>query len=71
MSSKHLQTRRLLSTLQSYLLEVRAMLISQWKEANEKAQDWVDHSGVLRDSKTGNPISVEADEEDEEAMRKC
>ncbi len=71
MSSKHLQTRRLLSTLQAYLLEVRAMLIGLWKDANDVAQNWVDHSGTLRDARTGKAISIGVEEEEtEEEMRK-
>jgi carnitine O-acetyltransferase len=46
----------LLDTLQSYLYEVQRMLIGQWKQANERPNAFVDHSGVLRDSRTGKPI---------------
>jgi len=65
MSSKHLQTRRLLSTLQAYLLEVRGMLIALWKEANEAPEAFMDHAGVMRDARTGKPI-VNEDEDDED-----
>jgi carnitine O-acetyltransferase len=65
MSSKHLQTRRLLSTLQAYLLEVRGMLIALWKEANEAPEAFMDHAGVMRDARTGKPI-VNEDENDED-----
>lgn len=70
MSSKHLQTRRLLSTLQAYLLEVRGMLITLWKEANETPEAFMDHAGVMRDARTGKPIvgDDEANEEDEELL---
>ncbi|TFK32620.1 hypothetical protein BDQ12DRAFT_670959 [Crucibulum laeve] len=43
-SSKHLQTRRFLGTLQDYL------------SANERPVPFVDHLGILRDTKTGRPI---------------
>ncbi|TYJ58261.1 hypothetical protein B9479_001087 [Cryptococcus floricola] len=64
MSSKHLQTRRLLSTLHAYLLEIRSMLILLWKDANERPEtSFMDHFGVLRDSKTGKALQmVEQDE---------
>ena len=65
MSSKHLQTRRLLHTLQSYLLEVRSMLVQLWREANERTDEtFVDHAGVERDSRTGNRIKS-SDKDDE------
>ena len=56
-SSKHLQTRRFLDTLQSYLLDVQRILIQLHMAANERAEPFVDHAGILRDSKTGRPIS--------------
>ncbi|KAK7458880.1 carnitine O-acetyltransferase yat1 [Stygiomarasmius scandens] len=72
-SSKHLQTRRFLDTLQGYLLDLQKLLIQLYKAANERPAPFVDHSGVLRDSKTGRPIHgyvVEDDgyAEDEIAM---
>jgi carnitine O-acetyltransferase len=66
MSSKHLQTQRLLSTLQAYLMEVRGMLIALWKEANEAPEAFMDHAGVMRDARTGKPIVHENDEDDED-----
>jgi carnitine O-acetyltransferase len=57
MSSKHLQTRRLLKTLQAYLMETRAMLIQLWREANTRPEAFVDHSGVMRDARTGRRLS--------------
>ncbi|WVO15695.1 hypothetical protein L204_103356 [Cryptococcus depauperatus] len=68
MSSKHLQTRRLLHTLQAYLFEVQRMLIQQWKEANERPDtSFMDHFGILRDSRTGKPINmVDVEEEGKE-----
>ena len=71
MSSKHLQTRRLLSTLQAYLLEVRGMLVQLWREANERPTEaFMDHTGVLRDARTGSAIGNEEEgKDDREEMR--
>lgn len=71
MSSKHLQTRRLLHTLQVYLQEIRGMLIALWKEANETPEAFMDHAGKMRDARTGKPIvgSDNEDEEDEELRK--
>ncbi|KAG2116272.1 Choline/Carnitine o-acyltransferase-domain-containing protein [Suillus clintonianus] len=55
-SSKHLQTRRFLDTLQGYLLEVQKILIQLHRSANERPAPFVDHAGILHDSKTGRPI---------------
>lgn len=68
-SSKHLQTRRFLDTLQSYLFDIQQVLVQLHREANEKSAPFVDHSGVLRDSKTGRRINgqgTKAEEEEEE-----
>ena len=69
-SSKHLQTRRFLDTIHGYLLDVQRMLVQLHREANERPAPFVDHAGVLRDSKTGRPISGHVTEvtEDEDAM---
>lgn len=69
-SSKHLQTRRFLDTLQGYLLDVQRMLIQLHRSANERPAPFVDHAGVLRDSKTGRPINghVEQHELDDDTM---
>ncbi|KAG6883577.1 hypothetical protein C0993_005364, partial [Termitomyces sp. T159_Od127] len=56
-SSKHLQTRRFLDTLQAYLLDVQRLFIQLHLSANERPAPFVDYLGVLRDSKTGGPIS--------------
>ncbi|KAF9809373.1 hypothetical protein IEO21_07414 [Rhodonia placenta] len=56
-SSKHLQTRRFLDTLEGYLLDVQRILVQLHLSANPRAEPFVDHSGVLRDSKTGRPIN--------------
>ncbi|KZT65330.1 acyltransferase ChoActase/COT/CPT [Daedalea quercina L-15889] len=59
-SSKHLQTRRFLDTLEGYLLDIKRMLIQQHLSANPKREPFVDHAGILRDSKTGRPINGQA-----------
>ncbi|KAI9445883.1 acyltransferase ChoActase/COT/CPT [Lactarius indigo] len=56
-SSKHLQTRRFLDTLQGYLEEVQRVLVALVRAANERPEPFVDHAGVLRDSKTGRRIN--------------
>jgi carnitine O-acetyltransferase len=70
-SSKHLQTRRFLDTLQGYLLDIQRLLIQLHRSANERPAPFVDHLGILRDSKTGRPINGTDEDEDEEevAMR--
>ncbi|KAF8577064.1 acyltransferase ChoActase/COT/CPT [Ramaria rubella] len=55
-SSKHLQTRRYLDTLQSYLQDVQRLIIHIYRQANEHPSPFMDHAGTLRDAKTGNPI---------------
>ncbi|QRW11972.1 carnitine O-acetyltransferase [Ceratobasidium sp. AG-Ba] len=56
-TSKHLQTRRYLDTLSSYLKDVQQMILQIHRQANERNEAFVDHSGVLRDSKTGKAIA--------------
>lgn len=56
-SSKHLQTRRFLDTLRGYLHEVQRILVQLHRAANERPAPFVDHLGILRDSKTGRPIN--------------
>lgn len=56
-SSKHLQTRRFLDTLQGYLYEVQRILVQLHRSANARPAPFVDHLGILRDSKTGRPIN--------------
>ncbi|KAI0744305.1 acyltransferase ChoActase/COT/CPT [Daedaleopsis nitida] len=56
-SSKHLQTRRFLDTLQGCLLDIQRILIQLHLSANQHAEPFVDHAGVMRDSKTGRPIN--------------
>ena len=69
-TSKHLQTQRFLDTINGYLLDVQRMLIQLHREANERPAPFVDHAGVLRDSKTGRPINGHTTEatEDDDAM---
>jgi len=66
-ASKHLQTRRFLDTLQGYLEEVQRVLVTLVRAANERPEPFVDHAGILRDSKTGRRINgAVSDEEDDE-----
>lgn len=70
-ASKHLQTRRFLDTLQGYLEEVQRVLVALVRAANERPEPFVDHAGVLRDSKTGRRIngSMSDDEEEVDSIR--
>jgi carnitine O-acetyltransferase len=65
-ASKHLQTRRFLDTLQGYLEEVQRVLVALVRAANERPEPFVDHAGVLRDSKTGRRINEGASDGEEE-----
>ncbi|KAJ8519229.1 hypothetical protein ONZ45_g3779 [Pleurotus djamor] len=56
-SSKHLQTRRFLDVLEGYLNEIKSVMVGVYKAANQRPEPWVDHAGVLRDSKTGRRIA--------------
>lgn len=56
-SSKHLQTRRFLDTLQGYLYDIQRILVQLHRAANARPAPFVDHLGILRDSKTGRPIN--------------
>jgi hypothetical protein len=56
-TSKHLQTRRYLDTLSSYLKDVQQMILQIHRQANERPESFVDHSGMLRDAKTGKAIA--------------
>ncbi|KAJ9111371.1 hypothetical protein QFC19_001139 [Naganishia cerealis] len=69
-SSKHLQTRRFLDNLQSYLYEIQRMLIQAWKQANERSDSFVDHSGTMRDARTGKAIEVILRDDDEDVEDK-
>ncbi|KAJ9104530.1 hypothetical protein QFC21_002026 [Naganishia friedmannii] len=66
-SSKHLQTRRFLDNLQSYLYEIQRMLIQAWKQANDRSDSFVDHSGTMRDVRTGKAIEVVLRDDGEDA----
>ncbi|PWY98473.1 acyltransferase ChoActase/COT/CPT [Testicularia cyperi] len=56
-SSKHLQTKRFLDTLEGYLRETQRMIIETYKAANTRAQaTYIDHAGVECDVRTGLPI---------------
>ncbi len=63
-SSKHLQTRRFLDTLQNYLCDIQKLLIQLDREANERPAPFVDHAGILRDAMTGRPIKRGTEEEE-------
>ncbi|KAF9076322.1 acyltransferase ChoActase/COT/CPT [Rhodocollybia butyracea] len=65
-SSKHLQTRRLLDTLQGYLLDIQRILIHIHRAANERPAPFVDHTGILRDARTGRAINGYSSGEEEE-----
>lgn len=65
-SSKHLQTRRFLDTLQAYFYEIQRILIHCWKEANQnKDSTYTDHTGTLRSAKTNKAIENEIKEEED------
>lgn len=56
-SSKHLQTKRFLDTLEAYLLDTQRMIIETYKAANVRSQStYIDHAGVECDVRTGLPI---------------
>ncbi|KAG8905645.1 hypothetical protein FRB99_008486 [Tulasnella sp. 403] len=65
-TSKHLQTKRLLATIAIYLMEVQKMLVMLFKEANERQDSFIDHSGVLRDLRTGSVLVSPAEQEVED-----
>lgn len=68
-ASKHLQTLRYLHTIKSFLIDIQRILIQLHKAANEQSAPFVDHAGILRDSKTGRPINGLSDDEDEDDDR--
>ncbi|KIY44626.1 acyltransferase ChoActase/COT/CPT [Fistulina hepatica ATCC 64428] len=55
-SSKHLQTRRIIAMLDRYLLDMKKLLVQLYRSANARPAPFIDHTGVLRDTKTGRPI---------------
>lgn len=71
-SSKHLQTRRFLDTLKGYLQDIQRLLVQLHRDANARPAPFVDHTGILRDSKTGRRINGYAgDEEDDDEVVLC
>jgi carnitine O-acetyltransferase len=64
-SSKHLQTRRFLDTLKNYFHDIHKLLIQIHRSANARPAPFVDHAGVLRDSKTGRKIDGYSDRQTE------
>ena len=58
-----------MDTIHGFLVDVRGMLIQLHRAANERPAPFVDHAGVLRDSKTGHPINTDAIAEDDDPMR--
>jgi len=73
-SSKHLQTRRFLYTLESYLHDVQRIIVHLHRAANARPEPFIDHTGSLRDARTGRAINGytsddhASDSEDEEAL---
>ncbi|KAF8801868.1 CoA-dependent acyltransferase, partial [Phlegmacium glaucopus] len=65
-SSKHLQTRRFLDTLSNYLLDIQRQLIQLHRSANEHPAPFIDHLGILKDSKMGRPINGTISDEEED-----
>jgi carnitine O-acetyltransferase len=59
-----------LDTINGYLLDVQRILVQLHREANERPAPFVDHAGVLRDSKTGRPINGHEVTEDDDVMGK-
>ncbi|SNX83019.1 related to carnitine acetyl transferase FacC [Melanopsichium pennsylvanicum] len=56
-SSKHLQTKRYLDTLEAYLVDTQRMIIEMYKAANVRSRStYIDHAGVECDVRTGLPI---------------
>jgi carnitine O-acetyltransferase len=47
-SSKHLQTRRYLDTVQGYLQDVQRLILQVYRQANERPPPFMDHAGKLR-----------------------
>ena len=53
-----------MDTIHGLLLDVQRILIQLHREANERPAPFVDHAGVLRDSKTGRPINAATEDDD-------
>lgn len=45
-------------------MEIRAMLIQLWREANEAPEAFMDHQGILRDARSGKAIETQVDEDE-------
>jgi len=67
-SSKHLQTKRLLDTLQGYLHDIQRLIIQLYRQANERPPPFMDHTGNLRDAKTGHAIIQRKDDGTEDEL---
>lgn len=65
-SSKHLQTRRFLDTIGQYLEDVRRLVTLIYRQANERPEAFVDHTGTLIDSRTGSALVVDQDEDEDD-----
>ena len=55
-------------------MDIQRILIQLHRDANERPEPFVDHAGVLRDSKTGRAINGDVDDDAEEesiTMRGC
>ena len=46
-------------------MDIQRILIQLHRDANERPEPFVDHAGVLRDSKTGRAIKGDADRDAE------
>ena len=57
-----------MDTIHGFLIDVQRILVQLHREANERPAPFVDHTGVLRDSKTGRPINAITDTEDDDLM---
>ncbi|KAI5119672.1 hypothetical protein M0805_009617 [Coniferiporia weirii] len=66
-SSKHLQTRRFLDTLQNYLRDVQRIIVHLHRSANAPPAPFVDHTGILRDARTGRAINGHLSDENSES----
>lgn len=66
-SSKHLQTRRFLDTIAQYLQDVQRLVMHIYRQANERTDAFVDHSGVVIDTRSGSALVVDQFEDDDDA----
>lgn len=49
--------------MQGYLLDIQRVLVALHLEVNARPAPFIDHAGILRDSKTGRAIHGYADDE--------